>query len=104
MPAPPPSTPTTSPGSNDELLERLGTVVGDLEEPRTLDLRQSRKTAHDRVVDEGRNPVRIKVGVDVRIEDLEEVGKAGGRRVFAESRKASSEAMSAATSLVKVIE
>ena len=68
----------------DELVERLRPVVGDLEEPRPLDLGQAREAAHDRVVDEVRDRFLLEAAVDVRVEHLEEVGEAVRRRFLAE--------------------
>ena len=67
-----------------QLFQRSRPVIGDLEEFRPLRLGEAGETADDRVVDELGDRLRAQAPLDVRIEDLEEIGEAVGGGVGAE--------------------
>ena len=69
-----------------QFLERLGAVVGDLQEARLLLIRQAGETADDGVVDEGRHVI-WRQSWHVGVEHLQEVAEAQGKRFLAEGRK-----------------
>jgi hypothetical protein len=87
-----------------QLLQRLRAVVGDLQEAGPLGPGQAGEAAQDAVVDVVGQDVGCQAGLDVRVEDLEEVGEAAGPARGAEAANASSDRMSASRSLLKVIE
>ena len=67
-----------------QLFQRSRPVIGDLEKFRPLRLGEAGETADDRVVDELWDRFRAQAPLDVRIEDLQEIGEAVGGGVGAE--------------------
>ena len=87
-----------------QFVERLRSIVSDLEEPGPLGLGEAGQAANDGVVDEGRNQFRLETASTFGLKTSRKYEKPLAMASSRNSRNASSEAWSASRSLVKVIE